>query len=158
MEVKRLGAVLALAIVVAACGDNGGETSPPGGPVETAVGETGDEPGAAGEFAMPDALADHPLPDDAQIPFPPTDLSAEQDPRETLQVTVISRQSFDAVAQVIDSGLPANGYTVEESQISDTALTFWEWTKDGLPGVTTAGTNATGDVTINVNLFRSGTR
>lgn len=155
---RTLGAVLVLAVVVAACGDGGGDASPPEGRSGTEAEEIGDEPDTGGEFTIPEALADHPLPDDAQIPFPATDLSADQDPRETLQVTVISSQSFQTVAQVIDTGLPANGYTVEQSQISDTAQTFWEWTKDGLPGVTTAGPNLDGDVTININLFRSGTR
>ncbi len=149
---------LSMILAFAACG-GGGEEGAADPARDVATPATAPAPEAGGDLAMPPELADFPLPDDAWLPFPPTDMSGGQDPRATLIVTVNSTTDFDATAAIIDAGLPASGYTVEASQISTTALTFWEWSKDGLPGLTTVGPDtATGGTVININLFRSGTR
>lgn len=160
MSGRVLGAMLAvLVLLLGACGDDDGTAQdelsiPTDAGDGDGDGTVDDGDGAVtSEAELPDQLADFPLPDDAVVPFPPTDLN---DPRETLQVTVNSNEPYDEVVETIGDGLEPAGYTVESEQISDVQA-VWEFTKDGLPGNVTVGENPE-VIVININLFQSGTR
>lgn len=158
-----LVAVVSLALV--ACGDDGGDTSTAGdGASEaTAAREGTDGNGADGNGAdggtsaaeMPEQLDDFPLPDDAVVPFPATDLGPEQDPRETLVVSVETGASVDEVVAILEEGLAVDPYSIDDQQGG--VSPYFDFTRDGIPGRVTIA-DADGTTMLNINLYRSGIR
>jgi len=139
---------------MAACGGDDAAVPDPPGAIDQEDDASGAEPGEGSGAEMPPELADFPLPDDATVPFPALEAG---DDRDTLAVAALSRLSPGEVVQIIDAGLEAAGYEIESREVAD-EQGVWEFTKEGVPGNVTAGANAGGEVTININLFRAGIR
>lgn len=159
-------ALFAGLVLFAGCGDDSADDSPAGD--DTAVQSQSDgsasdegEPQTGTEVELPEALAAFPLPEDAVVPFPATELDASQDPRETVVLSAEVPRAAEEVGPELEQALVDAGFEVEESNVGDATSGNIDFVDpEGLPGRVTIDVDPTQTDTtqLNVNVYRSGVR